>query len=372
MVEKLDLKSSVTLIDVDGNEIKLKVVDGVVKLQYLLPKTIGYGKYNLTAVYSNDKYYNTQRCTVDDLIVIRSDLENITVTPVEIKTGNNATFNFTVKDEYGNIIQKDTKIVVKVDNKTYINTTTVDGTVSFTVDMQRAEAGSYTISVIFDHNSLYNQQRRDITLNVVNRRVNVTIGDITNTTVMSDLNMNISVVEDDGTAIRNGTVVFKINGKTIVDADGKAIKFSVVDGVAHLNYTLPQAMAAKGYNITAVYSNVGYDRAEATESFTLTKRDIANVTIENLTTEVKHNTTINTTILDTTGMQLKGVNKVSIKVDGKTQVNETEITDGNLNFTLDTSYLKVGNHKIDVIVGPNSWYNQLRTTIPLTIEDVKM
>lgn len=238
--------------------------------------------------------------------------------------------------------------------------------------MQRAEAESYTISVIFDHNSLYNQQRRDITLNVVNRRVNVTIGDITNTTVMSDLNMNISVVEDDGTAIRNGTVVFKINGKTIVDADGKAIKFSVVDGVAHLNYTLPQAMAAKGYNITAVYSNVGYDRAEATESFTLTKRDIANVTIENLTTEVKHNTTINTTILDTTGMQLKGVNKVSIKVDGKTQVNETEITDGNLNFTLDTSYLKVGNHKIDVIVGPNSWYNQLRTTIPLTIEDVKM
>ncbi len=67
-----------------------------------------------------------------------------------------------------------------------------------------------------------------------------------------------------------GKVVFKINGKTVKDENGKVIYVKVVDNQVIINYTLPSDMKAKEYNITATFISNYYERLEDTKVLNVT------------------------------------------------------------------------------------------------------
>ena len=67
-----------------------------------------------------------------------------------------------------------------------------------------------------------------------------------------------------------GKVVFKINGKTVKDENGKVIYAKVVDNQVIINYTLPSDMKAKEYNITATFISNYYERLEDTKVLNVT------------------------------------------------------------------------------------------------------
>ena len=67
-----------------------------------------------------------------------------------------------------------------------------------------------------------------------------------------------------------GKVVFKINGKTVKDENGKVIYAKVVDNQVIINYTLPSDMKAKEYNITATFISNDYERLEDTKVLNVT------------------------------------------------------------------------------------------------------
>ena len=71
--------------------------------------------------------------------------------------------------------------------------------------------------------------------------------------------------------INTGKVVFKINGKTVKDANGKVIYAKVVNGIATVEYTLPESMKAQDYNITAVLMVPNQEKIEAKAVLTVTK-----------------------------------------------------------------------------------------------------
>lgn len=204
---------------------------------------------------------------------------------------------------------------------------------------------------------------------IKNRVADMNMDVSSNMSVMGKLQVNVTLKEADGTIVKDGNIIFKINGNTVKNADGSNMMIKVVDGKATIDYQLPDSMSARDYNLTVVYSNKGYERSENTTNFTLLKRDVANVNITNITTDIKHNTTINTTIYDATGVQLKGKVKVSIKIDGKTAIKQKEIVDGKLDVNLATDSLRVGNHKITVITGESSYYAKQVTDIPLIIKE---
>ena len=70
--------------------------------------------------------------------------------------------------------------------------------------------------------------------------------------------------------ISTGKVIFKINGKTVKDSNGKVIYLKVEDGQVTTNYTIPNTYKAKNYTITAVYIATGTDRLEDTKTLTIT------------------------------------------------------------------------------------------------------
>ncbi|RAP51854.1 MAG: hypothetical protein BZ137_09570 [Methanosphaera sp. rholeuAM130] len=64
-------------------------------------------------------------------------------------------------------------------------------------------------------------------------------------------------------------MVFKINGKSIKDANGKVIYAKVVNNQASVEYAIPADMKAKDYQLTAVFISTDYERLEDTKTLTV-------------------------------------------------------------------------------------------------------
>lgn len=58
----------------------------------------------------------------------------------------------------------------------------------------------------------------------------------------------------------SGKVVFKINGKTVKDANGKVIYAKVINNTVSVEYALPESYKVGSYNLTAVFVASGYDK----------------------------------------------------------------------------------------------------------------
>lgn len=54
--------------------------------------------------------------------------------------------------------------------------------------------------------------------------------------------------------VTGGKIVFKINGKTLKDQNNRIIYAKVINGIASINYTIPDTWADKTYNLSVVYS----------------------------------------------------------------------------------------------------------------------
>ena len=78
----------------------------------------------------------------------------------------------------------------------------------------------------------------------------------------------IATIKTDAT-INTGKVVFKINGKSIKDENGKVIYAKVSNNQVSFDYTLPSSYTEGTYNITAVFLSPNYDRIEDTKTLTV-------------------------------------------------------------------------------------------------------
>ena len=73
-------------------------------------------------------------------------------------------------------------------------------------------------------------------------------------------------------AITTGKIVFKVNGKTVKDENGKVI-YAKVDsnGEVSVNYTIPESFKAGTYNIEAVFTASGYEKLTDNTTMTVVK-----------------------------------------------------------------------------------------------------
>ena len=78
-----------------------------------------------------------------------------------------------------------------------------------------------------------------------------------------------ATITDNNKVINTGKVVFKINGKTLKDANGKVIYAKVVNNEVIVEYSLPESYKAKDYTITATLISPDYERLEDSETLTV-------------------------------------------------------------------------------------------------------
>ena len=205
----------------------------------------------------------------------------IKVDTTSFTIGENA--NITASIYYNNEVLTDInkgKVVFKVNGKTLkdsegkvIYAKIVNGTTSI-INYEVPESwdkDNIKIEAVYSGSAqctALRSQKTDMTINKI-VTPSITTEDITATT-QSDITLTAQVMLAKDLESK-AKVVFKINGKSVKDSNGKVIYAQVNNGVVSVNYTLPSTLKAKSYNIVAVLIMPNYERLEDSKTLTLTK-----------------------------------------------------------------------------------------------------
>lgn len=272
-----------------------------------------------------------------------------------IKYNQPGNITITLVDLYGNPIEN-TPFNVTIDGQTY---TIENATANITL-IPKSRNITATVNYTGNENSTYQDLYEEVPLNIIKGDSNITIYINSDIRAGETLNL-VAVIEDNGQLVKDGFVVFKLNGVTLKDAEGNRIKVRVVNGVAQLNYTIPAEYSAKDYILTCVFASEDYARVDTNQTITIMKKEIHLQPTQ--ITYVNNSLTIKGDILDS----LKAIKvhdniKFTLKINGKTQINRAISTNG----TLDIDYkiaLRQGNHNITICLGENNHYKGYNMTI---------
>ncbi len=320
--------------DIIGNA---TVISGTANITYIFPVKGNNSiivKYNdTTGIYTNSiNTTNTNIPKTDVTITIPTKTGNhgekiiITalITDVNNKLITNGTLNYYV-------------------NGTYIGTGNITNGISrinYTI-ANILMTGNNTITGVYNGNDVYNNGTGTGKLIVKDRILALIVVASPPAVAEDHITFVATVINTNGTIVNNGKIVFKFQGHTITDSNGKPIKIAVVNGTATLNYTVPDGISAHNYTITAVYGNANYTRLEANTSQIINKIK-TNITINNAQQD-RNNLIINATIFDKNNQNPNATNKISVKVNGLTIRNATNgtifyVTNGQINLNLTTTF----------------------------------
>ena len=174
------------------------------------------------------------------------------------------------------------------------------------------KTGTRTINTNYD-TYLENNTRAIINTKIVLETINAQVGDT--------INLKAYVYDIYGNPINTGRVVFKVNGKTIKDANGNIIYATVKDGIATIeNYTVPANWFKIKSVLNVVYggtSTYEQTRTNNTIPMNITKKT-ATMTMTTNTTTTKPGQTIKITVKITEKDTNVNEGQVLFKVNGKT------------------------------------------------------
>ena len=233
-------------------------------------------KPTLTFTYTDPEgKYNTT--TISKTFTIVSP--TLTVEPVTATVGQtvNITARITADDETITDINKG-KVTFKVNGKTLkdangkvIYAKVVNGTATienYIVPSDWTKVGT-TIEAVYSGSSECDKLTSEKTEITIQKAVpTLTTEDITATT--GDKITLKATITDNNKVINTGKIVFKINGKTVKDENGKVIYAKVVNNTVEFEYTLPESYKAGSYNITATFISADYDRLTDSKTLTIT------------------------------------------------------------------------------------------------------
>ena len=298
----------------------------------------------------------------------------ITITPIRSSVGSIVNLSANVKDQNGEkvsggkVIFKVNGITLKEEYGNVLYATLTDGCASLKYKVQSVwmKNTSY-IEAVYGGNENYTSSRSKSSniLNITEGTAKVSL-DKSSFTVKSGekVTLRAKIVDANGDNINRGKVVFKLNGKTLTDKNGKTLQASVVVGEAVLEYTIPSTYSAKTYNLTAVYGGEGYTRSQTSGKLTINKKGVI-INTDSITTK-NNKTTIKATIRDETGKLLVRNTSLAIKVNGKTILNGVNSTNGKIDLSFTTT-LRPGMYELQIISGENGIYKTGKMTTVLKI-----
>jgi hypothetical protein len=376
-----------TITDTNNNYIKEGLVqftvgNTIIGLVQVTNGTVYYEyQEKLAAVYpvvatylSNDKYEQVSANTTVEVVKLNT---TITLSNMEVTIGDKISIVAQILDEHnkvvtnGKVVFKINGLTMKDENGTVIYVPVTHGLASINLTVPNNWRGStYNISAVYGGTSnIYISSRSadyNLTVNYKTAFMDLVIAPDMNK--MDGVSELAAYVSDKNGIVDGGVVIFKINGETLRDAEGNVIKVEVVNGVAIYNYTLPDGMKARNYNITAVYSNSHYYRAQTNSTLTVVKENIH----YNITTDVTgKDVSLKGTILDEHNHTVVGTNKLCIKVDGSTLKDSDSkviyyyIKNGIINIDFTVPSNRTGTHNIELITGSNYAYESLRQTFTI-------
>ncbi|MBE6488408.1 MAG: DUF3344 domain-containing protein [Methanosphaera stadtmanae] len=351
-----------TITEFDSNVITIENID---------TSNYNIGENTITVKYSESNKY--EDLTRNAILTLTSRQVSLTAEPLVITKDVNAvnltiTFNDTLSDGI---------IKIYANNKEIANYNIEDNCnyVDVTINNLKLPLGENDIQIDYSNSQLYENSIINSTITISKLNTVITVDPTKlNTNKSVNLTARINGVNSDA-IINEGKVVFKLNGKTLKDENGKVIYVKVVNGVASMIYSLDNISNYNNLNITATYSGSTTFDSSKSDAVTIEKPEVTSpiITMDNMTAKVKDKITINATIKDLEGNNLQN-GKVVFKIDGKTvkdsegKVIYADIINGEVSIEYDTSKLKVGNHTIKVVMISSLFDSRIDQTATLTIE----
>lgn len=319
----------------------MEVTNGQVLFQYNNTK----GIYTVDIIYENDNHYTN--ITTATITIIK--LKNVTIEVNDMigYINQEITINAVFSDEDDMLIE--TGIVELRDaNDNLLDVANItNAEVSFKLIFNKQT--NTTLKLVYLQNDEYNQAQQTVTLNVIKPATTITFEQFT-LIPGQKTNITAAVTDETGQAVTNGKVVFKINGKTVKDENGKVIYIKVTDGKATLEYTLPAEWADKNLTIEATYSgSSNYESSRSQkETINITKEVPAMEIISD--SQITIGQTSNITVKVTLGQTPINTGKVVLKINGKTLKDENgkviylKVQDGQVTFDVTLTSYKPANY----------------------------
>ena len=278
-----NVQINITVIDAENQEIlpdsSIKVTGDITAdttSGILTDTTLTPGDYTINVQYLGNESHKSSQTTitftvkkippkliVDPITATAGDIINITAritehdgTVANINKGK-VTFKVngkTLKDASGKVIYvKVVNGVAKIENYEVPNEWTKEDT---------------TIEAIYSGSTQCEKLSSEKTEITIEKAVpTLTTSNITATA--GETIILTATITDNDKVINNGKVVFKINGKTVKDANGKVIYAKVVNNQVSVEYTLPADMKVNKYTLTAIFTSPDYERLEDTKTLTI-------------------------------------------------------------------------------------------------------
>lgn len=162
-----------------------------------------------------------------------------------------------LEDEYGNLISFNV-----VDSKAFIDSQIIpSGWLRSDTNITILYSGSIIYSPI-NITVIPEIQKRDATVEILTEDIATASG--------STITLQAKITDGDS-LVTDGKVAFKLNGNSLTDDDGNLICVDVIDGIATLEYTLPESIGQDSYELTAVFKNMLYNRSTDTSTLTITE-----------------------------------------------------------------------------------------------------
>lgn len=180
------------------------------------------------------------------------------------------------------------------------------------------------------------------------------------TTTSTKITFKADVTTSDNSKVKNGTVVFKLNGKTVGNA-------TVNNGGAKLTYAIPSNWNKINYTITAVYSENSYYKRSTSNSTLKIKSNLSTkVAVTNISAVQGDTITLKAVITTSDGKYVQ-TGKVSFKINGNT-IGTVNVNNGGAKLT----YKIVKNwasktYNITAVYGANEYYKAAKANGTLKI-----
>ena len=343
----------------------------VITIENINTSNYNIGENIITVKYSQSNKY--EDLTRNAILTLTTRQVSLTAEPLVItKDVNTVNLTITFNDTLSDGI-----ITIYANNKEIANYNIEDNCnyVDVTINNLKLPLGENEIKIDYSNSQLYDSSAINTTITISKLNTVITIDPVmlsTDKTV--NITAKINAVDSD-TIINEGKVVFKLNGKTLKDENGKVIYVKVVNGVASIIYSLSNLSNFDNLNITATYSGSTTFESSKSDAVTIEKPEFTTpiITINNMTAKLRDQITINATIKDLDGNNIQN-GKVVFKIDGKTvkdsdgKVIYVNIVNGKVSVEYDTSKLKVGNHTIKVVMISSDFDSRIEQTATLTIE----
>ena len=276
-----------TVTDADGNSIttgsvvftdsqsnilgQASVEDGRASIEVLYTQAF---TTEVTATYISDSESISNSSTTATLTV-KQAMTIIEIDEVNLTAGKTINLTARVYDEAGNNISVG-KVVFKINGKTLkdengkvIYAKVTDGIASIEYTIDDVLAGeNITLAASFSGNSKIAKANTSINTTVNIKEATLTLSSPEEVQAGSTVTFTATI--NDSKVVNTGKIVFKINGKTLKDENGKIIYAKITDNVASIEYTIPESMKAKEYNLTAVLLSSEYEKLEAVNEIKVT------------------------------------------------------------------------------------------------------